>query len=118
MPIKFAVLLIAILALTCGGPKELSDEERAKLDPRLIELLNSSSVSDAAYDVSMRPDGQKEYGVIIRTNNTDALRTIGIQVQSVFGDVVTARLTTDELRKVVALQSVRAVQNSGRNIPH
>ena len=107
----------ATVALSCSGPG-LSVEERAKLDPVLQELVSGQTVSEQRYDVTVRPDGTKEYGVIVRTDAPDDVRALGVAVGSVFGDVVTVRVTPDELRRIAALKTVKSVQNSGKNLPH
>jgi len=111
------MLLVATVIFGCSGPG-LSVEDRAKLDPLLQELVSGQTVAEQRYDVTVRPDGTKEYGVIVRTNAPDDVRALGISVGSVFGDVVTVRVTPDELKRVVALKTVKSVQNSGKNVPH
>jgi hypothetical protein len=110
--------LLAFLVLSCGGPMALTEAERAKFDPGLQVLLAEGTGTGSRYDVTIRPDGTREYGVIVRTTDAEQLRAAGIRVQSVLGDVVTVRVTVDELRSVARLPSVRAVQNSGRNTLH
>lgn len=111
-------LLLAFLVLSCGGPMALTEAERAKLDPGLQSLLTEGTGTEAGYDVTVRPDGTREYGVIVRTTDAEQLRAAGVRVQSVSGDVVTVRVSVDELRTVARLPSVRAVQNSGKNTLH
>lgn len=96
----------------------LTDAERAKLDPALIALLKREDVVEKEYVVSTRADGAKQYAVIIRSTSPEELRAAGIPVEAVVGDVITARVTKEELRKLVALSSVRAVTNSGRDNLH
>lgn len=112
------VVLCSMVALQCGGGRSLSQEEMAKLDPHLQRLLTETSPSDTDYDVSVRGDGVKEYGVIVRSDRPQELRDAGIKVGSVFGDVVTARVSLDELRQIVGLASVRAVEQGSRNQVH
>ncbi|RPH37848.1 hypothetical protein EHM92_01620 [bacterium] len=90
----------------------------AKLDPGLQQLFASSPPADASYDVSVRADGVKEYGVIIRSSSPQDLRDAGVQVGSAFGDVITARVSVDELRRVVSLSTVRAVEQGNRSEIH
>ena len=118
MPAYACSMLLAFLLVACGGPMALTEAERAKLDPGLQSLLAEGTGSEAHYDLSIRTDGTREYGVIVRTTDAEKLRAAGIHVQSVLGDVVTVRVTVDELRDVARLPSVRAVQNSGRNTLH
>jgi len=118
MSVYPSLMLLAFLMLSCGGPMALTEAERAKLDPGLQSLLAEGTGTESGYDVTVRSDGTREYGVIVRTTDAEQLRAAGIRVQSVFGDVVTVRVTVDELRNVARLPAVRAVQNSGKDTLH
>lgn len=118
MSTSACTMLLAFAVFSCGGPPTLTDQERAKLDPNLHALLTGGSVSTDRYDMTVRSDGTREYGIIIRTTSVDSLRAAGIRIQSVFGDVITARVSVDELRTIVRLPSVRAVQSGGKNTLH
>ncbi len=96
----------------------LTKEEATKLDPVLQKLFLSDESDESQLDVGMRKDGEKEYAVIIRTSDVEALRAAGVTPGSVFDDVVTTRVTKSELKKVLGLSSVRAVQNGSKNILH
>ena len=111
------MLLAATLASCCSGPG-LSVDERAKLDPPLQELLMGENVAEHRYDVTVRPDGSKEYGVIVRTDVADDVRGLGIPVGSVYGDIVTVRVTKEELKRIAGLKTVKSIQNSGQNVLH
>jgi hypothetical protein len=108
---SFVILaLCALLAFQCGAGDSLSREDMAKLDPGLQQLVTERSPTDAGYDITVRGDGVKEYGVIIRSDRPEDLRDAGIRVGSVFGDVITARVSVEELRRIVTLPSVRAIE--------
>lgn len=111
--ITFPVLMV----LSCA-PTTLTQEQMGKLDPELQRIVSGEDVSDQNLDISVLPDGRKQYGVIIRSLHSDEIRSAGITVGSVFGDVITARVTVEELRELVKLPSVRAVQSSTINFPH
>jgi hypothetical protein len=114
-------LITAALMLSlcgCSITSDLSKEERAKVDPAIMRLLSGIEFDEKDYDVGVRPDGVKEYEVIIRANQTEELQSAGIKIQSVFGNVLTARLTLPELRKILSLSSVRSVENGSKNYPH
>ena len=85
--------------------------------PALMMLLSGDRISDSDYYAGTRSDGTKEFAVIIRSKNADELKNVGIQIGSAFDDVITARVTIQELRKILSLQSVRAVQASSKNRP-
>ena len=111
-----ALLLGVVLLLGCARPVP-TDREMAKLDPPLQRLVTGENVAESEYDVSDRSSGEKEYGVIIRSSNPEELKTAGIPINAVMGDVITARLTISELKKALTIPSVRALQNSSKNYP-
>jgi hypothetical protein len=112
-------LLLAFLALGClgcAGTRSFTDAEVGKLDPVLRRLVKAEAVSETDYDITVRPDGTKEYGVIVLTSDVSALTAEGICIDSAFGEVVTLRVTLEELKRVLCLSSVHAVQNSTKNV--
>lgn len=111
-------IVICFILSACSGASSLTEAERQKLDPRLVRLLSGDSVADSDLDSSLRKEGAKEYGVIIRSDNVDEVKQAGIHVGSAFNNILTARVTLAELRKILALPSVRSVQSSSKNFPH
>jgi hypothetical protein len=107
-----------LLVYACAGSSDLSKEERSKIDPAIMELLSGTAVDEHAYDVGLRPDGTKEYEVIIRLTTTDELRSAGIKIQTAAGTVATARVTLSELKKILHFPSVRSVENGSKNALH
>lgn len=115
---RYALIgMLAFLALCCGSSRELADAERAKLHPMLQRLLEDPSGYAFCCDMSVRPDGTRVYAVIIRSSDPDELRKAGIPLSSVMGDVITARVSLEELRKVIRLPSVRWVETGSTNVP-
>jgi hypothetical protein len=113
------VLAVSLLCLVgCGSTSGLTPEERSKLDPAITRLLTAADVDERAYDVGVRSDGVKEFGVIFRTIAADELKSAGAKVQSVIGDIVTARVSLAELRTIIKLRSVRSVENGSTNYLH
>ena len=108
------MVVMALFSLCCCGSRELTPEERAKLEPRLIAFLADESGAGELYDMTQRADGTKEYGVVVRCTNPEELRSAGIHVRSVLGDVVTASVTREELRRVISLPSVRWVEQGSK----
>jgi hypothetical protein len=113
--LRIPALMLLLFAVSCSGTHDLTSSEREKLTPALIALLTEESAPDELYDVTLRTDGTKEYGIIIRSTNPDELRAHGINVQSAIADVVTARVTKDQLRSLLALPSVRSVDQGSKN---
>ena len=116
--VRIPAILLLFFVASCCGSRELSSSERAKLTPGLLALLTEESAPDALYDVSMRADGTKEYGIIVRSTNPDELRAQGIAVQSAIGDVITVRVSKEQLRSLLSLPSVRSVDQGSKNQLH
>jgi hypothetical protein len=118
-PVVSLVTCAALLLMLggCSGTKELTEIERQKLDPQLTMLLRGDAMAGSDLDSGIRSDGTRDYGVIIRSKAVDELKQAGIQIGSSFSDVITARVTIIELRKILSLSSVRAVQASSKNRP-
>jgi hypothetical protein len=116
--VRIAAILLLVLFISCCGSKEMTSAEREKLTPGLQALVAEESVPDELFDTNVTADGTKEYGVIIRSTNAEELRSHGIKVQSVIGDIITARVSKEQLRSLVALPSVRSVEQGNRNRPH
>ena len=116
--VRIALLFLAVLVISCGGTRDLTPADRAKLTPGLVALLTEESVPDELYDVSVRPDGTKEYGIIVRAATPDELRAQGIKVQSALGDVITVRVSKEQLRVLLSLPSVRSLDQGNTNQPH
>jgi hypothetical protein len=114
---KMIGVISLLLLFACASAPELTQEERLKIDPSIMKLLSGSDVDESKYESSLRADGVKEYEVIIRAKTTEELKSAGIKIQSAIGDVITARLTMQELRSILKLPSVRSVENGSRNFP-
>jgi hypothetical protein len=113
--LRIHLLLIALAALSiisfhCSSTKSLSDIEKAKLDPPLIRLLTGEQVDKSIIAENLRPDGSKEYAVIVRSEHPEEIKEMGIVISSVFGNLIVVHATIEELRNIVSLPSVFAVQ--------
>jgi hypothetical protein len=112
------MLLASVVLSACTLHHDLAPDQLAKVDPKLRVLLEREHVSDAQYDVSVRPDGTREYGVIVYGSNPDTLRTLRIPLQTVLGEMMTARVSVAELRLLAIQPTVRSIMNSGKVSPH
>lgn len=112
------VAFLFLMLVGCSSTTELTEVERQKLDPPLQRLLMGERVVESEYDIRTRPDGTREYAVIVRSKNVEELKAAGIRLSSAFGDVVTVRVTFDELRTLVSLPSVRSVEAGSKNSLH
>jgi hypothetical protein len=113
---SFVLIIFALLAIQCSSSKSISDTENVKLDTTLRHLLAGDNADKSKLDIYFRTDGTKMYGVIVRSENAEELKALGISVTSVFGDVIVAHVTIEELRKIISLPSVRAVEVGSKNI--
>lgn len=102
----------------CSSTPPLTDEEMAKLHPQVQRLLAGEAAPDLDSTSTLRSDGVREFELIVRSANPDELRSIGITPQSQFGDVLTVRVSTEEIVKVARLQSVIAIEPGSKNYPH
>ena len=117
-PLIFPLIFYFVfLSLGCTSKQVLNRIEKEKLDPQLQQLLLGENISDTHYSVSVNQDGVKQYGVIIRAEKVDDILSLGITLNSVHGDIITAKLTTDQIRRIVNLNSVKNVKNSTKSYP-
>ena len=101
--------------MQCSQPQMLSETEKAKLDPPLIRLLtNGDNVGE--FDSSKRSDGSTTYTVVIIASQEDEVRATGATISSIFGSVIVAHATIEELRKILLLKYVRAIQTGSQKI--
>ena len=113
------VLLILIVQIFsgCSSGKELTMEEKSKLHPMLQNLIEDQDSPELQLQADLLEDGTKVYPVIIRTDNPEELKEQGIPTNSVSGDIVTARLTVEQIRKAAALSSVENIETGSTNYP-
>ena len=94
----------------------LSDTEKAKLSPVLQQVVSGNAAASEA--TPLQRAGKPVFLVFIRTNDPDALQAEGLSIGSISGQVVTARLTVDQLRQATRLKSVKEIQLGGQADPH
>jgi hypothetical protein len=112
-----ALLVVGLTVAGCRSEMELTQEQRAKLEPGVQRLLTDEEVPDTGYDVTIRPDGSKEYGLIVRGSNPDEIRAAGIKVVSTFGEIMTVRVTRSQIGSLARLASVRSVSQGRTSYP-
>jgi len=112
------ILFMSLLLAGCATTgTELTPAEKAKLDPALQRLLTGATTNRAEYDVTTGKSGEETYGVLVRTDNADELKSAGFNVTSTFGDVAVVRATIPAIRSLLRLPSVRNVSNGTRSYP-
>jgi hypothetical protein len=104
------LLVLSLLLFQCSPTNSLSDTEKAKLDPVLARLFAGEQVDKSLVGEVIHPDGKNEYTVIVRSDQPEKVKELGVVVSSVFGDVMVVHATLDDLRKIVSLPSVRTIE--------
>jgi hypothetical protein len=107
--------LLTLMVFQCAPSRSPSDTELSKLDNILRHLLINDEVDDKNIKISLRANGEKEYAVIIRSDNIEELKKTGIQLSSALGDVIVTRVTKEELKKIISLRSIKSVEVGSRN---
>jgi len=112
--LPITVTVLTLLSAQCSSTKSLSDTEKAKLDSPLLHLLSGDNENDKRLDITHRADGIKEYAAIVQSEHPEAIRALGINVSSVFGDIIVVHVTLEELKKIVSLITVKAVRTGSK----
>jgi len=102
----------------CSSKEILTEAEKEKLDYQLQRLMTGEVVADNLFNVYTDESGNKRYGVVITASDPEALGRNGIPINSVSGQIITAKLTLDEIRKVLNIPGVKSIQNTSKNYPH
>jgi minor extracellular serine protease Vpr len=108
---SFILLLIVVYA---AFGADLTEKQRSKLHPLFRSLITKSSqpllktssrLNRIASTVSS--DGTVRYGAIVYTRNVEEIRSMGIHVNSVLPEFVTAQLTPSDMTRLADLESVK-----------
>jgi lipopolysaccharide export LptBFGC system permease protein LptF len=110
------LLLSSLLFINCRNTAPLSQAESEKLDRALQRLVTGQSLSRDSYTISTR-DGDTVYSVLIRTDDPERLSQSNVPIGTVNGNIVTARLTIDQIREAASLPFVRSIANPERARP-
>ena len=110
--IRTSILLLLIVYTTFGA--DITEKQRLKLHPLFRSLITKSSqpllktssrLNRIASTVST--DGTIRYGAIVYTRDVETLRTMGIYINSILPEFVTAQLTPSDMVRIVDLESVK-----------
>jgi len=115
-----SALVVAALSISlhaCSSAPPLTDQQMAKLHPQIQRLLAGEPVPELDESASLRADGSRAYELIVRTTKPDELRSIGITPQSQFNEVLTVRVTSEEIVKLARLPSLIAIEPGSKNFP-
>jgi hypothetical protein len=109
-----AAALLVFLSIQCSSSRTLTDAEKAKLDTPLLHVLDGTVFDGNLVKGTPRADGSREYAVIVRSDHPEDIQALGIPVSSIFGDVIVVHATKEELKKIVSLPSVRAMETGSK----
>lgn len=112
-----AIFFCALLA-GCSSLGRLTEAELAKIDPPIQRMLSGERVAELEETSRLRPDGSREYPVIVRTVNPQEIEEMGITIESRFGEILTVRATGDEIKKLARRPSVTGIRLGSRNEPN
>jgi hypothetical protein len=91
----------------------MNDRIRRKIDPLLQRIVDDRVATRSLLDIQTDTNGVKWYGVIIHTNDVDAVRAFeGIRFGSTAGDLVTAHVRREHLFGMAAIESVLFIEAS------
>jgi hypothetical protein len=109
-----SMILLASSGCT-GNRSSLTDEQMSKLTPPLQQVVRGETTQPPP-DLPMETtsDGTTLYLVLLRVDDAAAVRAAGIPLNSVHGSMATARLTVEQIRRAVTLESVSRIEHSGR----
>ena len=108
-----AFLILTALFQSCSSSGKLTEEERRKLAPRLHFLFDEDRPGALGdIDVTTQPDGKVLAGVIIHCSQPEDLRFLGDKVRTTVGQLVTAKLGKQDLKRVLQIASVKYVEAS------
>jgi predicted sugar kinase len=104
--------LVPILMLTegiftsCGDSLPLTASELAKLDAPLQLLVTTKDT----------PDDQRVV-VLIHSSHPDELRSEGVEVDDIVENIITAKVTISQLKRIVLMSSVQSVESNSKRSP-
>jgi subtilisin family serine protease len=113
--IRFSRTCILLLIMSCVVfGVNLTEKQRSKLHPLFQSLITNSSHPLAKMTSKLHritstvsSDGTLRYGAIIYTRDVETLRAMGIQVNSVLPEFVTAQLTPSDMTRLADLETVK-----------
>ena len=100
------LLLLSVLLMTCGEGEALTQAELRKLDARLQVLVASTEAP-----------GVQKIVVLIHGSNPDEIRSIGTTIDAVAGEMIIARVSIPELKRIVRLSSVQSIESNTSKSP-
>jgi hypothetical protein len=111
------VTAVALLGLRCASVPPLSDAQKRKLDPSLLQLLTGHSDDRRLVLTRMRDEGEQEYAIIVKSTDRQGVEATGAFVSSAFGNILVVHATRKEMRKLIDLSSIEFMESGSKNFP-
>lgn len=97
---------------TVDTPASFTEMQWGKLDHALKLLFREGPDNPFfTYQISTREDGERAYGVLLRASNPEALAEANLPLGNPSGEIVTGRLTLEEIRRATRLDAVVSISN-------
>jgi hypothetical protein len=96
-----------------GRAGGLTEAEMSKLGATLQRIVRGEEGGEEE-KAGTTADGRAVYPVIVRAADPEAVRASALPVGSWSGDVATARLTVEQIRRAARMQAVASIRLSGR----
>ncbi len=100
------LLVLSVLLTRCGEEGALTQAELRKLDARLQVLVTSKEAP-----------GAQKIVVLIHGSNPYEIRSTGTTVDAVAGEMIIARVSIPELKRIVRLPSVQSIESNTTKSP-
>lgn len=96
----------------------LTTEQRQRLGPALRRMMAGDTLSRSDRLRKTEPVGEREgkqvYSVLVEGADAETLQDASIPVVSAAGGIITARLTTAQIRRVASIQNVQRIRFPGQ----
>jgi minor extracellular serine protease Vpr len=118
---RFIILAIAISTALSA---ELSEKQRMKLHPFFQSLVAKPSLHERMKTLYWLRDEPASamtkvalYDAIISTHDASALRSMGVRINSIFPEFVTAQLSASDILNISSLENVQFIDPGSKNYP-
>lgn len=96
----------------------LAADQKNRIGPTLQRLMRGDRRVERRVEPVGQRDGAPVYSVTIECDRPSALRAAGLPLTSVQGDVITARLTLDQIRVAATVEAVQIIRADTPVRPH
>lgn len=88
----------------------LTDAQKKRIGPRLRRLIRGEEAGPRPVEAVGTRGDAPVYGIIIYCDDAGALRDAGIPLSTVQGEIISARLTINQIREAATIEVVDAIR--------